>query len=118
MESINQAQERNNRRFETLESKLNEVASTICPNKMENKLADDAEDSKRLKERLKEALDENKRAKLFSQSEKKGWLEYFFGICQPDGRVGKEGSRSRSKLQLSFILKTSLLSTFIAMICC
>ena len=26
--------------------------------------------------------------------EKESWLEYIFGICKPDARIGKKGSRS------------------------
>jgi hypothetical protein len=52
--------------------------------------ADDAEDRKRLIEKLKSAF-ESSRQKKFSDKEK--WLDYLFGICKPDQRIGKRGSR-------------------------
>ena len=56
----------------------------------------DAEDRKRMKERLKEALNSHKK-NFKSEVEQPGLLEYAFGICKPDGRIGKHGSRfSRS----------------------
>ena len=27
------------------------------------------------------------------EAERQGWAEYIFGICRPDGRIGKHGSR-------------------------
>jgi hypothetical protein len=45
-------------------------------------------------ERLKEALDENRGAQLGFETEPETWMEYFFGICRPNGRLGKLGSRS------------------------
>jgi hypothetical protein len=68
------------------------------------------EDWKRLKERLKEAVG-YKHTALTDHAQKthtcmdnlfgtwmpktrEGWREYMFGICAPDGRLGKEGSRS------------------------
>jgi hypothetical protein len=55
---------------------------------------DDDADRKRLKERLKGALDVEKRRKIKStSSESEALLEYVFGICKPDRRVGKVGSR-------------------------
>jgi hypothetical protein len=51
---------------------------------------DDAEDRKRLMEKLKSAFD-NDRLRRFREagSEREQWLEYVFGICKPDQRVGK-----------------------------
>jgi hypothetical protein len=55
---------------------------------------EDDEDRKRLKERLKQALNkEQKEALRQPGAEKKSWLEYIFGICKADGRIGKKGSR-------------------------
>jgi hypothetical protein len=59
---------------------------------------DDNEDRKRLKMRLKEALkmqhaDPDDRV---IRSEREGFLEYFFGIREPNSRIGKQGSRSLS----------------------
>jgi ElaB/YqjD/DUF883 family membrane-anchored ribosome-binding protein len=54
---------------------------------------DDNEDRKRLKEKLKAALERQTRTIVAEQEE---WMEYIFGICKPDGRVGKRGSRYNS----------------------
>jgi coenzyme F420-reducing hydrogenase alpha subunit len=52
------------------------------------------EDRKRLKEKLKEVLEIAQRNRIRNiTSEKEKWLEYVFGICKPDGRIGKRGSR-------------------------
>ncbi len=56
---------------------------------------DDNEDRKRLKMRLKEALKlqhTNSGGRVI-ESEREGFLEYFFGIRAPNSRVGKQGSR-------------------------
>ena len=53
-------------------------------------VGDDNEDRKRLKEKLKAALDRQTRTIVKQQED---WLEFMFGICKPDGRVGKRGSR-------------------------
>jgi hypothetical protein len=93
MSSIMEAQEMNERKFEAMGKKLKEISEAF-PEADERKSADDAEDRKRLKERLKEALDERKRVRIMSNEfEKEGWLEFLFGICKPDGRIGKAGSR-------------------------
>ena len=54
---------------------------------------DDAEDRKRLKEKLKAAYDIDRRSKRVITSGKEKWLDYIFGICRPDQRIGKRGSR-------------------------
>ena len=46
--------------------------------------------------RLKDALEESRNASRGPQDAEaraEGWLEWAFGICEPDGRVGKKGSR-------------------------
>jgi hypothetical protein len=53
---------------------------------------DDDEDRKRLKERFKEALNHQKEHTV-GEIEVEGYSEYFFGICKPNGRLGKRGSR-------------------------
>ena len=78
-----------NKRFETLGEKLEQIANAVGVKQAE-KAGDDDEDRKRIKERLKEALDLDKRQQGL---EKKDFMEYFFGICKADGRVGKTGSR-------------------------
>ncbi len=93
VESINNAHEANNTRLNLIESRLSDAVNSFCANKTETEV-DDAEDRKRLKERLKEVLEVGERTRPTRVSGKEGWLEYIFGICQPDGRFGKGGSRS------------------------
>ena len=55
---------------------------------------DDDEDRRRLKEKLKLAIEVDRRShirNIVSRSEV--WMEYIFGICSPDQRMGKRGSR-------------------------
>ena len=47
---------------------------------------------KRIKERLKEMLDLRVTAARHTDT-KEGFAEYFFGICKPNRRLGKLGSR-------------------------
>ncbi len=58
-------------------------------------VGDDDEDRKRIKERLKEAVESDKRvrARVVKTTKHESWLEYVFGICEPDRRMGKHGSR-------------------------
>ena len=80
------------KRFAIVESRLVSIAEAVGVSN-EADVGDDDADRKRLKERLKEALEveENKRSLNFN--EKESWMEYIFGICKPDGRIGKRGSR-------------------------
>jgi hypothetical protein len=55
---------------------------------------DDEEDRKRLKEKLKVAIELDRRSRIRTiVSKREVWLEYIFGICSPDQRIGKRGSR-------------------------
>jgi hypothetical protein len=75
------------------EGMLGKIAHSLGV-KEDTNVGDDEEDRKRLKVRLKEAL-ESKRPVIDSTVlEAKGFLERYFGICGPDGRTGKHGSRS------------------------
>ena len=80
------------RRFEAMEKRLEKIADAVGVKKMVAEGNDD-EDRKRLKERLNEALGDHRRTTLRNKGETEGWLEYFFGICKPNGRLGKHGSR-------------------------
>ncbi len=52
------------------------------------------EDRKRLKEKLKLALaSENSANTAKVVRAREEWLDYIFGICKPDRRIGKQGSR-------------------------
>jgi hypothetical protein len=81
-----------NTRLEAMERRLEKIADAVGVKKMVAEGNDD-EDRKRLKERLNEALGEHRRKVLRSEGEREGWIEYFFGICKPNGRLGKHGSR-------------------------
>jgi hypothetical protein len=53
-----------------------------------------AEERRRLKVKLKTAMESGTRHSLrHIETERETWTEYIFGICKPDGRVGKAGSR-------------------------
>ena len=83
----------NDEKIERLERKLDLIAAAVCVREIDTS-EKDAEDRKRLKERLKEALEQSTRSRLKNMEDiKESWIEYIFGICKPDGRVGKEGSR-------------------------
>ena len=59
-----------------------------------NREFDHEEDRKRLKEKLKQAIEVDRRSRIRTiVSRAEVWLEYMFGICQPDQRLGKRGSR-------------------------
>ena len=84
-------------RLDSLDRKLNLIAEAVGM-RVRSKEEEDAEDRKRLKERLKEALalENHGRLRSVDQDEKEeSWAEYIFGIAQPNGRVGKMGSRWR-----------------------
>jgi hypothetical protein len=58
-----------------------------------------AEERRRLKEKLKTAMESGTRHSVrHIELERETWTEYIFGICKPDGRVGKAGSRHVSVL--------------------
>ena len=76
-----------------MDRQLEKIADVVGVKKAGSS-GDDDEDRKRLKERLNEALEVHKHGLLMSEIDVEGWLEYFFGICKPNGRFGKHGSRS------------------------
>ena len=85
-----------------IDEKVKYIANS-CGGQCVNKDEDDVtsadlsiqqEDRKRLKEKLKEAMDHHYEARAAKLDRiKPDWMEYIFGICRPDGRLGKEGSR-------------------------
>jgi hypothetical protein len=80
-------------KLDMLATNLDQIAKTVGVVK-ETPACGEEEDRRRLKEKLKEVLEiaqRNRIHKITSQKEK--WLEYVFGICRPDGRIGKRGSR-------------------------
>ena len=83
-------------KLESLDKMLVQIINVLVKSTSEG---DDDEDRKRLKEKLKQAIEADRRSRIrpiVSRSEM--WLEYIFGICQPDQRIGKRGSRSDSAL--------------------
>ncbi len=76
----------------TLNDRVNPLQQDETPTKAEATIRD--QDRKRLKERLKEVMTFKHEA-LFDEkiSQEVGIVERIFGICKPDGRLGKEGSR-------------------------
>ena len=56
------------------------------------------EERKRLKERLKEAVETKASTEMTYKNS--SWMEYIFGICKADGRLGKEGSRLISLMRI------------------
>jgi hypothetical protein len=80
-------------RFGAIDKKLEQIAGAIGFRGPGNE-NDDDEDRKRLKEKLKQAIEADRRSRvrtIVSRGER--WLEYMFGICPPDQRIGKRGSR-------------------------
>ena len=77
-----------------IDKKLSQMADSMGIHLLSNAGDDDSEDRKRLKEKLKLAIEVDRRSKvrpIVSKGEM--WLEYIFGICRPDQRLGKSGSR-------------------------
>jgi hypothetical protein len=81
-----------NLKLEKLDKKLALIAGAVGARTEPE--TNEKENRRRLKEKLKEALDiaQKHRHRLIESPAEK-WLEYIFGICKPDGRMGKSGSR-------------------------
>jgi hypothetical protein len=81
---------------ESLSKKLERIAYSLGIRNLNlvDNSADDAEDRKRLMEKLKSAFDNDRRRRIVMQgNDRDKSLDYFFGICKPDQRIGKRGSR-------------------------
>ncbi len=77
-----------------LDRKVDRIAEIVCVRALDVSSGDDDEDRRRLKEKLKSALDKDKLRKTRKNlSDQEKWLEFVFGICEPDARFGKRGSR-------------------------
>ncbi len=80
-------------RIGDINMKLEKIAVAVGV-KVESHEGDDEEDRRRLKEKLKIAIELDRRTRVRTiVSKSEVWLEYIFGICPPDKRVGKRGSR-------------------------
>jgi hypothetical protein len=74
-----------------MDRKLDRIAGAVGVKTGGNE-GDDEEDRRRLKEKLKAAIEQNRNDHNVVSS--LGiWLEYMFGICDADQRLGKRGSR-------------------------
>ena len=80
------------RQVASIGNMLESIRDAVGINVEEDKAHNNA-DRKRLKEKLKEALEVGEQGRLLQQNNKESWMEYVFGICNPDERVGKRGSR-------------------------
>jgi hypothetical protein len=81
---------------ESLGKKLERIAYVLGIRNLNvvDNSADDAEDRKRLMEKLKFAFESDRQKKLSKlESDGEKWLDHVFGICKPDQRIGKRGSR-------------------------
>ncbi len=78
---------------ETNEPKLSSVSETQKQIDESDDCDDDSMDRKRLKERLKRSMSKQVNKLSARTLTPMGWMEYIFGICSADQRVGKEGSR-------------------------
>ena len=86
-------------RLASIDDTVKHIANSVCGHADKDfhdpgDLSIPQEDRKRLKERLKKAMDHHHEARTVELDKiRPDWLEYIFGICGPDGRLGKEGSR-------------------------
>jgi hypothetical protein len=82
-----------NTKFGSLVKKVELIAISMGIHGVSSEF-DHEEDRKRLKEKLKQAIEIDRRSRIHTiVSHAEAWLEYVFGICQPDQRLGKRGSR-------------------------
>ena len=76
-----------------IDKKLGQISASLGIKSGAND-GDDEEDRRRLKEKLKAAIEVDRRSRILTiVSRSEVWLEYIFGICSPDQRLGKRGSR-------------------------
>ena len=78
-----------------MDKKLEKITATMGIRSGAN-MGDDEEDRKRLKEKLKLAIELDKQSHVTVSkivSNRELWMEYIFGICSPEPRTGKRGSR-------------------------
>jgi hypothetical protein len=93
-----------NAKIAAIDRKLEQIAISLGVRGVSSE-GDDEEDRKRLKEKLKQAIEADRRSRvrtIISRGEV--WLEYIFGICRPDQRIGKRGSRWPVFLYRKFIV--------------
>ena len=82
-----------NANFGLIDKKLDLIAISMGVRGV-NSQYDHEEDRKGLKEKLRQAIEADRRSRVNPiVSHAEVWLEYLFGICHPDKRLGKRGSR-------------------------
>ena len=97
--AVKKAAEDPTSQFLRIEKRLGEIADAVGAQSALTAGASTKEDDcKRLKERLKGAL-ELEQTRHLSDHRRETWMEYFFGVCKPDGRLGKNGSRFGKPIQ-------------------
>jgi hypothetical protein len=80
-------------KFGIIDRKLERISTSLGIKSGTNE-GDDEEDRRRLKEKLKAAIEVDRRSRVLTiVSRSEMWIEYIFGICSPDQRIGKSGSR-------------------------
>jgi hypothetical protein len=80
-------------KFVAMDKKLEKISHSLGVKVGVNDGNDD-EDRRRLKEKLKVAIEVDRRSHIRAiVSRGEVWMEYIFGICLPDQRIGKRGSR-------------------------
>ncbi len=85
-----------------MDKKLEKITASMGIRSVAN-LGDDEEDRKRLKEKLKQAIELDKQNHVTVRnivSDRELWMEYIFGVCSPEPRTGKRGSRSMAFIEL------------------
>jgi hypothetical protein len=88
---LNERDGKLNKRIDSLDEKLENIAEALGAKR--TKTNKDDEDRKRLKERLMQAIDHHHDRFPESEVEKESWISYIFGICESNGRTGKQGSK-------------------------
>jgi hypothetical protein len=94
-------------KIRAIDKKLERISASM---KIKNDVTDgdDEEDRRRLKEKLKAAIEVDRRSRVLTiVSNSEVWLEYIFGICSPDKRIGKRGSRYTKPLASQMLLPFS-----------
>ena len=75
----------------TDQSKLSDVSQTLVDGSDDHD--HDGLDRKKLKERLKKSISKEMNKNSNTAPKHTDWMEYLFGICSANRRLGKEGSK-------------------------
>jgi restriction endonuclease S subunit len=102
---LNERDVKLNKRIDSLDEKLENIAEALGVKR--TKTNNDDEDRKRLKERLMQAIEHHHKRLPKNGDVKESWISYIFGICEPNGRNGKQGSRYKIKVFTGFCSQRS-----------